>query len=149
MLQKVSHVSITVKDLDHVIAWFRDKLGCTNIWQPYEYNRGMIEQVTGIPGAHLRVQKVQVQDFILEFIQYLSPPGKVLTGNTNDVGYPHIGFNVDDIQAMYQDMSRKGVQFKSPPYKIADKTNPMFGTQIVYLWGPEGMTLELAQLPQK
>jgi len=118
------------------------------MWQPYEYKGEMIEQVTGLRGAHLRVQKVQIQDFVLEFIQYLSPPGKVLGGNTNDVGYPHIGFTVDNIDAMYEDLTRKGVQFKSAPYEIIDKTNPMVGTKVVFLWGPERMTLELAQPPK-
>lgn len=149
MIQKINHVSITVKDLAQVVAWFRDKLGCTNIWEPYEYKGDLIEKCTGLPGAHLRVQKVQVQDFVLEFIQYLSPPGKELKGNTNDVGYPHIGFVVDDIAETYENMKRKGVQFKSPPCSVADESNPMFGWQLVYLWGPEGMTLELVQAPKK
>jgi len=108
VIEKINHVSITVKDLDQVIDWFRNKFGCTNIWEPYEYKGGkfgctniwepyeykggFIEKCVGLPGAHLRVQKVQVQDFVLEFIQYLSPPGKELKGNTNDIGYPHIGF---------------------------------------------------------
>jgi len=148
MIQRINHVSITVKNLDQVIDWFRNVMGCTNIWEPYEYKRGLIETVTGIPGAHLRVQKVQVQDFVLEFIQYLSPPGKELKGNTNDVGYPHIGFVVDDINETYENLRQKGVQFKSPPCTVTDKNNPMFGGQLVYFWGPEGMTLELFQGPK-
>jgi len=149
MIERINHMSITVKDLDNVIRWFRDVLGCTNIWDPYEYKGEFIETVTGIPGAHLRVQKVQVQDFVLEFIQYLSPPGKELRGNTNDAGYPHIGMVVDDIQTMYESLKNKGVQFKSPPFRVTDKTNPMRGWQLVYLWGPEGMTLEFVQAPKK
>ena len=149
MIQRCNHVSITVKDLDGVIAWFRDKMGCTNIWQPYEYKGELIETAVGIPGAHLRVQKVQIQEFVLEFIKYLSPPGKTLTGNTNDTGYPHIGFIVDDIRAMYEDMRAKGVQFKSTPVTITDPTNPLVGSQLVYLWGPEGMTLELLQMAKE
>ena len=148
MIEKINHVSITVKNLDQVIDWFRNKFGCTNIWEPYEYKGGFIEKCVGLPGAHLRVQKVQVQDFVLEFIQYLSPPGKELKGNTNDVGYPHIGFVVDDINGMYEDLKQKGVQFKSPPIKNTDESNPMVGWQMVYLWGPEGMTLELVQAPK-
>jgi len=149
MIQKCNHVSITVKDLDKVVHWFRDVLDCTNIWQPYEYQGDFIETATGLPRAHLRVQKVQVQDFVLEFIQYLSPPGKELRGNTNDVGYPHIGFVVDDIAETYENLKRKGVQFKSAPCKVADENNPMFGWQLVYLWGPEGMTFEFVQAPKK
>jgi catechol 2,3-dioxygenase-like lactoylglutathione lyase family enzyme len=147
MIQKINHVSITVKNLDQVVDWFRDKLGCTNIWEPYEYKGELIEKCTGLPGAHLRIGKVQVQDFIIEFIQYLSPPGKELKGNTNDIGYPHIGFVVDDINEMYRTLKGKGVQFKSSPCKQTDKSHPMFGWQLVYLWGPEGMTLEFVQAP--
>ena len=149
MIQRINHVSITVKNLDEVVRWFRDVMGCTNIWEPYEYKGDLIEKATGLPGAHLRVQKVQVQDFVIEFIQYLSPPGRELKGNTNDIGYPHIGFVVDDINAMYEDMKRKGAQFKSPPCQNTDESNPMVGWQLVYLWGPEGMTLELVQAPEK
>jgi catechol 2,3-dioxygenase-like lactoylglutathione lyase family enzyme len=147
VIQRCNHVSITVRDLDGVIAWFRDTLGCADVWEPYEYNRGLIETVTGIPGAHIRIQKVQVQDFVLEFIQYLSPPGQTLGGNTNDVGYPHIGFLVDDIDAMYDSLKAKGVRFKSAPGTITDPTNPLVGAKLVYLWGPEGMTLEFVQPP--
>jgi hypothetical protein len=59
---------------------------------------------------------------------------------------PHIGFIVDDIRVMYDDMTAKGVQFKSAPVTITDPTNPLMGSQLVYLWGPEGMTLELLQM---
>jgi catechol 2,3-dioxygenase-like lactoylglutathione lyase family enzyme len=37
VIQRINHVSITVKNLDEVVSWFRDKMGCTNIWKPYEY----------------------------------------------------------------------------------------------------------------
>ena len=87
MIQKVNHVSITVKDLDQVVVWFRDVFGLTKVLPTYEHKAQYIESVTGLPGAHLQVGKVQVGDFILEFIQYLSPPGRELKGNTNDVGY--------------------------------------------------------------
>jgi hypothetical protein len=41
------------------------------------------------------------------------------------------------------------VQFKSAPVMITDTTNPIAGSQLVYLWGPEGMTLELLQMAKK
>ncbi len=42
VIQRCNHVSITVKDLAGVIAWFRDKMGCTHIWPPYEYQGELI-----------------------------------------------------------------------------------------------------------
>lgn len=145
---RINHVSITVRDLDYVIDWFRDTFGCTDIGELYGYEGELIEKFTGLPGAHTRVRKVKVQDFVLEFIQYLSPPGRELKGNMNDIGYPHIGFVVDDINRMYDDLKQKGVQFRSPPCKVTDETSPVFGWQLVFLDGPEGMTLELVQAPR-
>ena len=84
----------------------------------------------------LRAQKVQIQDFVLEFIKYLSPPGKTLTGNTNDAGYPHIGFIVDDIRVMYEDMKAKGVHFNSARVTITDPTKPFGGEPADLSTGP-------------
>jgi len=148
MILKTHHVSITVKDLDGVIAFFRDRLGLTNIWPTYEHRGQPIGNITGFPGAHLKVGKVEVGDFILEFIQYLSPPGRELKGNTNDVGCPHIGFLVDDIEEMYKTLMERGVRFKSPPQWFRDETHPVYGWRVVYLWGPEDITLELMQAPK-
>ena len=148
MIQKLNHVSITVKDLDQVVAWFRDVLGITKVWPTYEYKGPFIDSITGLSGAHLKVGKVEVEGFILEFIQYLSPLGKELNGNTNDVGYPHIGFEVDDIEGMYKTLTQRGVKFKSPPVLISAERSPMRGWRVAYLWGPEGMTLELMQIPK-
>ena len=148
MIQKVNHVSITVKDLDQMVAFFRDVFGLTSIWPTYEYKGQKIDKITGMPGAHLRVTKVEVGNFILEFIQYLSPPGRELRGNTNDIGYPHIGFEVDDIEEMYKTLRQQGVKFKSPPVWNTTEGHPMYGWGIVYLWGPEDITLELMQAPK-
>jgi catechol 2,3-dioxygenase-like lactoylglutathione lyase family enzyme len=46
MIQKINHVSITVKNLDQVVNWFRDVLGCTNIWEP----EGMTLELVQAPG---------------------------------------------------------------------------------------------------
>jgi catechol 2,3-dioxygenase-like lactoylglutathione lyase family enzyme len=149
MIQRVNHFSITVKDLDKVVGFFRDILGYTNIWPAYEYQGEKIDAITGLSGAHLRVVKIEAGNVILEFIQYLSPPGRELKANTNDIGCPHLGFNVDDIEGMYQTLSRQGIKFKSPPVWNTTKGHPMYGWGVAYLWGPENMTLELMQPPKQ
>ena len=148
MINKVNHVSITVKDVDKVVAFFRDILGLTNVQPTYERVGQEIDTIIGLPGVHLKVTKIAVGDFILEFIQYLSPPGKEPKLNTNDIGCPHIGFEVDDIEEMYKTLTRKGVRFKSPPVWKKDKGQPNYGWGVVYLWGPEDITLEFTQRPK-
>ncbi|HEX77038.1 MAG TPA: hypothetical protein G4O03_01305 [Dehalococcoidia bacterium] len=138
MILGVNHFSITVKDLDKVVAFFRDRLGLTHIWPTYEYKGQMIDNVTGLSGAHLRIAKIEVGEVILEFIQYLAPPGRELKGNTNDVGCPHIGFVVDDIEEMYKTLTEQGVRFKSPPQWNRNEGHPMYGWGGSLFMGPRG-----------
>jgi catechol 2,3-dioxygenase-like lactoylglutathione lyase family enzyme len=149
MIRRVNHVSITVRDVDKVVAFFREAFGLARVWPAYEYRGEMIDRVTGFPGTHLKISKVEVEDVVLEFIQYLAPQGRDLGLRTNDVGCPHIGFTVDDIETMHRSLSAKGVRFKSAPQWNRDTSHPMFGWGIAYLWGPEDMTLELMQPPSK
>lgn len=148
MIRKVNHFSITVKDLGQVVAFFKDLFGLTGVRPTYEYKGQMIDNITGLSGTHIRVVKIKVEDIILEFIQYLSPPGRELKGNTNDVGCPHIGFEVDNLKELYETLTQKGVRFKSPPVWNTTEGHPMYGWGLVYLWGPEDITLELMQPPK-
>jgi len=147
MIKYLNHFSITVKNLEEVLSFFRDVLEQEKIWPIYEYKGEFADTVTGLTNVHMLVGKVEIQAIVLEFIQYISPPGRELRGNTNDVGCPHIGFVVDDLEEMYKKLHGRGVKFKSPPQWITDKANPMRGCGIAYFWGPENMTLELVQLP--
>lgn len=148
MYQRVNHVCITVKDLEQVLGWFKDVFGITNLWTPYEYKGELSDSFTGFSGTHFRVGKVQLGDFVLEFIQYLSPKGGESQGDLNVVGYPHLGFVVDDIGETYKTLKERGVKFRSEPVKITDKNHPMFGWSLVFLWGPENITIELIEAPK-
>ena len=151
MIKKVNHFSIIVKNLDQVVAFFRDILGLTNIWPIYEYEGPELDESIGLPGAqsHCRIAKIEVGDTILEFMQYLSPPGREIKGNSNDVGVPHIALEVDNLEEMYNDLKQRGVRFKSAPLALTnDKNHPMYGWREVDLLGPEEINLQLMQPPK-
>ena len=50
---------------------------------------------------------------------------------------------VDDLDAMYQELSRQGVEFVSPPVTIDAGANT--GAKGLYLRDPDGFTIELFQ----
>jgi catechol 2,3-dioxygenase-like lactoylglutathione lyase family enzyme len=140
VIKKVNHFSIVVKDLDQVVAFFRDLLGLTDIWPIYEYEGTELDVSIGLPGAraHCRIAKIEVGETIIEFMQYLAPPGRELKGAPNDVGTPHIAFEVDDLDGMYASLKQRGVRFKSEPLALTtDERHPMYGWREVDLWGPE------------
>lgn len=148
MITATNHISITVKDLGKMVAFFRDVLGLTNVWPEYSYQGNVVDTITGFNEAHLKVVKIQAPNIIIEFIEYLSPSGRELKPATNDIGCPHIAFEVDDIEEAYERLSKQQVQFKSPPVLISDDSNPMKGWKAVYFSGPEHLNFEFMQRPK-
>jgi len=110
-----------------------------------EVQPGDVHEVTGIPGANLKVAYLQAPGHRIELIQYFSPPGKKLDLQTNNVGCAHLGFNVDDLPKMYTELRVKGVHFKSAPQEVP--AGPNMGTLAVYFTDPDGITLEFLQSP--
>jgi catechol 2,3-dioxygenase-like lactoylglutathione lyase family enzyme len=147
MIKTVNHIGATVKDLVAAVAFFRDILGLKSIWNEYVFQGEIIEKITGLAGAHVRVVKIDIANIIIELVQYLSPPGGEFRLKTNDVGCTHISFEVDSIDEMYESLCRKGVKFMSEPVMISSAENPMRGWKSVYFRGPEHITLELTQRP--
>jgi lactoylglutathione lyase len=143
MITKTNHTSFTVSDLERSISFYRDLLGLELISLAGR-DLAFAEKVTGIPGTNLKVAYLQAPGHRLELIQYLSPPGKKLDLQTNNVGCAHLAFNVDDLPAMYANLKAKGVHFKSAPLEVT--AGPNKGAQVVYLTDPDGITLEFIQI---
>jgi len=110
-----------------------------------EVNNEDVQRIVGIPGAHLRISLVQVPDNKnIELIEYVKPKGKKLDLKTCNTGVAHLAFAVDDIQKMYDDLSKKGVKFNNPPVLVPG--NDGKGRWAVcYLKGPDDITLELIE----
>lgn len=146
MYTSVNHTSFTVSDLDRAIAFYTDALGM-KLLNVSERDPSFSQQVTGIPGAHLRIAYVEAAGYRIELIQYLSPAGTELDTRTCNVGSAHIAFNVDDLQGMYDTMTAKGVRFVSPPCTVP--SGPNQGGKAVYLEDPDNNTLEFIEPPRR
>ncbi len=55
-------------------------------------------------------------------------------------GFDHIGLQVDDLEAAYQELRDKGFSFFMEPKDIP-------GLRIAFFKGPEDLTIELVQVP--
>ncbi len=137
-----SHTSFTVSSLDRSVVFYRDALGFA-VERTFEAEGDRISRIVAMPGAHLKIALLALGNFRLELIQYISPPGKRLDLSSNNTGASHIAFFVEDIQAAYQELKAKGVQFRSLPTS-ADDTRPL----VAYFSDPDGITLELQQRPR-
>ena len=77
----------------------------------------------------------------VELVQYLSGSGAPVMAPNNAPGKGHISFWTSDIEADYERLRSKGVEFVS---------NPQYGPTggaAVYFLDPDGITLELHYRP--
>ena len=79
-------------------------------------------------------------------IEYTQPRGKKIDLAIPNPGTAHICFEVTDIQAAYENLTSKGIDFLSKPVQLAP--NPDSGAKggyIAYFTDPDGFSLELYQ----
>ena len=143
-LEWMNHTGFVVSDMERSLAFYRDVLGLRE-----EINLiregDAISQIVGYPNARLHVIYLGTGDLkhSVELIQYLNPPGgKIAPTNRNDVGSSHLGIVVDDLDAIYEELSAKGVQFLGPPVSRPDT---IYGRKVCYLQDPDGNWLEMLE----
>ena len=117
-VEGVHHVSISVPDIDTARRFYIDLLGAEEVtaveWQP---GNAWIDAIVGIKGSAAKSLMARLKNIHVEVFQYTSPvsppqdPERPVSRN----GYTHIGFQVDDIQAVYERMVEAGLEFNTPP----------------------------------
>lgn len=144
MIKSTEHFSFTVSNLNDSLHFFCDLLGL-KATPVVEIDDEDLQKIVGIPGARLRLSLVQVPgDKNIELIEYVKPKGKRLDLKVCNAGVAHLAFVVDDIQKMYDDLSKKGVKFNNPPVLVPG--NDGKGRWAVcYFKGPDDITLELIE----
>jgi lactoylglutathione lyase len=144
MIKSVEHFSFTVSNLVDSLHFFCDLLGL-KATPVMEVNNEDVQKIIGIPGAQLRISLVQLPDKQnIELIEYIKPKGKKHNLKTYNAGVSHLAFLVDDVQQMYDDLSKKGVKFRNPPtWAPGNDSKGRWG--VCYLTGPDGITLELIE----
>ena len=117
-IQGVHHVSISVPDIDIARRFYIDLLGAVEItaveWQA---GNAWIDAIVGLEGSAAKSFMARLKNIQIEVFEYTSPksapqdPMRPVCRN----GYTHIGFQVDDIQAVYEKMLAAGLTFHTPP----------------------------------
>ena len=125
MTYSLHHVHLICRDLEKMIAFFEEAIGAKLVER---------RKFGTADGATLDLQGVDINLRVAregeEIRENLTP---------SSYGYDHIGLQVGDVQAAYDDISKRGYSFFMPPTEAA-------GLIIAFFKGPENITFELAQL---
>jgi glyoxylase I family protein len=142
MFAGLHHCNVVVSDLDRSKTFYTEVLGLT-LAEEVEAAEDELSRGLGVPDAKLRAAFFDLPDSTtqVEMIQYIAPDSAPLPAGrlNNDVGYGHLAFRVEDIDAEYERLLSHGVEFISSPVTLEG------GLRFCWFRDPDGNTLEIIQ----
>lgn len=99
-----------------------------------------LDVVGNIDNGDLYGTWIPTPNILIEIWQYINPktPNERVNGSLETLGYTHVCFEVDDVAAEYERLSRHGVPFISEPYQTPSSV-------VVFGRDPDGNLFELLQ----
>jgi catechol 2,3-dioxygenase-like lactoylglutathione lyase family enzyme len=136
----IGHTGFVVSDMDRSVSFYRDILGF-EVLDDVVREGDYIEAMVGVPGARVRTVFIDACGHTVELVEYLSGSGVPVEAANNAPGKGHISFWTSDIDADYEYLFSKGVEFVSSP-----QYGPTGGAAVYFL-DPDGITLEMHYRP--
>ena len=148
----MNHIGVPVSDLDRSVRWYKDVLGIEPTGVTIAARTPAIGEVVEVENPSMRASFALAGDnVLLELIQYESPRPRPFDGRNCDVGVMHLCFEVPDLEAAHRDLVTQGVHVNAPPVVLQSgdgvEAGSLAGTTILYLRDPDGIQLELFELP--
>ena len=140
-----NHVGITVRNLDTSLEFYRDMFGL-EAGMTFHVTAGTnLQQSLRLPEHTQRIALLPIDDVVIELIEFTPTRREEFDGRQDDTGYAYISFQVDDLDALYERLSAKGVEFTAPP-RIAPDHHPVSGSKYAFAKDPDGKNIELVQM---
>jgi catechol 2,3-dioxygenase-like lactoylglutathione lyase family enzyme len=139
-IRSFNHTAFTVSDLDEVIPFFRDLLGF-ELTSRAPRDPRLIQRMTAIGGADVEIAYVNGPAHRIELIEYKAPADRgVIVPRLCDSGAAHVALDVRGIEALVAASEAYG--FTAVGEIIEIDAGPNQGSKVVYLRGPDGITVE-------
>ena len=143
----VDHTGITVSNLERSLEFWRDILGFEFSHTAHQKGE-FAEEITGVKGAGLKLAVLKTPGgHKIELLEYLAPADRKRANlRPCDLGSVHVALLVEDLNAALDRIAFSGWKTAGQP-QILTK-GPNAGKRVVYVRDPDGMTVELMQLPK-
>jgi catechol 2,3-dioxygenase-like lactoylglutathione lyase family enzyme len=138
---RFEHVGVVVEDLDAAADFFL-ALGFEQEGR-MTVDGEVVDRINGLDGvrAELVMMRTPDRSGALELVKYHAPTDieGVQAQPANRLGYRHITFEVSDLNAMVDRLGEKGFGLVGEVQDYGDSY------RLVYVRGPEGLIVELAE----
>lgn len=138
-----NHVSITVKDLNRSIDFYKNVIGCKELPGGGLRKGKELSEGVGIKGAELDNYKLQFpnSNTLLELIKFRNVKQKLGNNNLIDItGITHFCLMVKDVDVTYKILKANHVKCISPPVTVKQT-----GAKFFYAYDPDGNIIEIVQ----
>jgi len=149
MITALTHTGLVVKDMDTMVAFYRDTFGFRVVLDTEVGGK----EADNIVNFHVKRERIVVMalgENQIEMIEY-RPTGRGYPRDyrSNDLFGVHLALRTDNMESDFAMLKEKGVTIISKGPQTIPKDHPIFaGTKVLYLQDPEGHPLELIQMPQ-
>ncbi len=126
------HYAISVSDMDSAIQWFETNLN---------FRLRMKSEMTpmGFKAAFMdNGEGFELEIFEPEEPKPLPPDRTVPNTDNMTVGNKHLAFKVDDLDEVYNEFVKNGVDIVMPPFEA-------FGLHCIFIHGPEDILIEFIE----
>jgi len=146
-VKRLDHVSFTVSDLERSISFWQSLLGETPKSR-IEYSDPADAEVIGYPSARMSAAYFEFPGgTLLELFQYLEPASeRPVSTETFVVGNAHVGLVLDDLDEACERIRAYGTEYRSAS-PVPLTTGAHAGGRSIYIRDPDGITIELLELP--
>jgi catechol 2,3-dioxygenase-like lactoylglutathione lyase family enzyme len=146
-IKSVDHTGFTVSSLEDSLIFWVDVMGFNHLYTWTFETGSLIEEVVGVPGAAMRLAMVEGPGHKIELLEYTSPADrKTHKPRSSDVGSVHLAFYVENIDALLARIA--GVGWLPVGNVQTVESGERKGLRLIYVRGPDGVTIEFLQLPE-
>ena len=141
MITGISHVGISVANLERSIAFYRDLLGMRLI-QEVPMGGANYDAIMGLKGTHGRIAVLRTGNLEIELLEFERPAPRPVDPDrhVSDQGISHFAMHVEDIAGLHARLEAAGVRFHSALVYF-----PRCATTAVYFRDPDGNLIEMLQ----
>lgn len=139
---EVQHIAISVSDMEVALEFYRDLLGLEVMMDMQLDGAPAIEALLGVKDVRMRYVLFGGKGGQINLLEISNPKGENFAAKMRacDHGIHHVAFSVDDVDAAYEELGAKGVEFIGPPQDTGL-------ARAVSMRGPDGVVIELFGMP--
>jgi len=141
MIRGIHHVAVHVRDLDRMIAFYRDAFGFELVGEPFAWEENaFIDRIVAVNGSAARGAMLRAGTCYMELFQYSKPaPRHDGPLDPYDRGYTHFCVDCTDIDEEYTRLKGLGMTFPEPAPIDVGHVKTLYGRD------PEGNLIEIQQ----